>query len=415
MVRFQGARKRRFRVEKTFGPTYSFDRLPRHGNPCGRPEAVHVEHRADVHARELPPAGASARRGVAGMTATNPLDGSLARRASAFLLELYGMSRTHSLDHFQTATLSRLRSVLPFRSAYWGMLHAQPGGPLTLHSSFVDALSNEFVHDWEAVKHKDELAANVVAARGVAVSVRTVDMNHREILIMGKRFGIGHATSIAVAAPVPKLLTFLSFYRPADAPPFDRDDRCVQEFIMPHVAAAWHANRLHHFEGMNAGSDGPRKSFAVSDRYGVLHVSDATFSALIRSEWHGWSGPELPLALRDSIGRDCNYDGLRLSVTVCRQKDLTLLQVRPRSALDRLSPRESEIVACYREGLSYKQIAVRLGCSPYTVRHHLRGIYSKLGVSNKVTLARLAGDTRALGDPVPPKAIKGAQDGHIPR
>jgi DNA-binding CsgD family transcriptional regulator len=349
------------------------------------------------------------------MTSSSPLDGSLARRTSAFLLELYAMSRTHSLDHFQTATLSRLRSVLPFRSAYWGMLHAQPDGPLTLHDSFVEALPNEFVHDWEAVKHKNELAASVVAMPGVAVSVRTVDMNHREILIMGKRFGIGSATSIAVVAPVPKLLTFLSFYRPADAPPFDHNDRSVQEFIMPHVAAAWHANRLHHFEGMNAGSDGPHKGFAVTDRYGALHFSDAAFSALIRSEWLGWNGPELPLALRDCIAQDCNYDSRRLSVTVRRQKDLTLLQVRPRSALDRLSPRESEIVACYREGLSYKQIAVRLGCSPYTVRHHLREIYSKLGVRNKVALVRLAGDTRALGDPLPPKAIKGAQDGHIAR
>jgi len=80
---------------------------------------------------------------------------------------------------------------------------------------------------------------------------------------------------------------------------------------------------------------------------------------------------------------------------VRRQNDLTLLQVRPRSALDRLSPRESEIVAWYREGLSYKQIAARLGCSPYTVRHHLREIYSKLGVCNKIALIRLAGDTRA--------------------
>jgi DNA-binding CsgD family transcriptional regulator len=352
---------------------------------------------------------------VAGVTSSSPLDGSLARRASAFLLELYAMSRTHSVDHFQTATLSRLRAVLPFRSAYWGMLHAQPGGPLTLHSSFVDALPNEFVHDWEAVKHKDELAASVVAAPGVAASVRTAEMNHPEFLIMGKRFGIGSATSIAVVAPVPKLLTFLSFYRPADAPPFDHDDRCVQEFIMPHVAAAWHANWLHHFEGMHAGSDGPGKGFAVTDRHGVLHISDATFSALLRSEWRGWNGPELPLALRDAIGGDCNYDGHRLSVTVRRQNDLTLLQVRPRSALDRLSPRESEIVAWYREGLSYKQIAARLGCSPYTIRHHLREIYSKLGVSNKVALVRLAGDMRALADPVPPKTIKRAQDSHIAR
>jgi RNA polymerase sigma factor (sigma-70 family) len=164
---------------------------------------------------------------------------------------------------------------------------------------------------------------------------------------------------------------------------------------MPHVAAAWHANRVHHFEAMHARRDGSGKGFAVTDRYGVLHVSDGTFSVLMRSEWRGWSGPELPLALRNCIDRDCNYEGDRLSVTVRRQHDLTLLQVRPRSALDRLSPRESEIVARYREGLSYRQIAAGLGCSPYTVRHHLREIYGKLGVGNKVALLRLAGDTRA--------------------
>ena len=53
----------------------------------------------------------------------------------------------------------------------------------------------------------------------------------------------------------PKLLTF-SFHRSADAPLFEDDDRRVQELIMPHVAAAWHANWLHHFEGMHAGSEG---------------------------------------------------------------------------------------------------------------------------------------------------------------
>jgi RNA polymerase sigma factor (sigma-70 family) len=338
---------------------------------------------------------ADTRGRAADIIPSSSLDSSLARRASAFLLDLYAMSRTHPLDRFQQATLSRLRSELPFCSAYWGMLHAQPDGPLTLHNAFVDTLPDEFVHQWETVKHKDELAARVVARPGVASTIRTADMNDHEFLIMGERFGIGSATSIAVVAPVPKLLTFLSLYRPADAPPFEHDDRCFQEIIMPHVAAAWHANWLHHFEGMHAGCDGPRKSFAVADRHGVLHVSDATFSVLMRSEWPGWSGPELPVALCDSIARDCDYDGSRLGVAVRRQNDLTLLQVRARSALDRLSPREAEIVEWYREGLSYKQIATRLGCSPYTIRHHLREIYSKLGVCNKVALIRLAGDTRA--------------------
>ncbi|MEW6642643.1 MAG: helix-turn-helix transcriptional regulator [Pseudomonadota bacterium] len=321
-------------------------------------------------------------------------DSHLARRASAFLLDLYAMSRTHSPDGFQQAALSRLRAELPFCSAHWGMVGMPADGSLTLHCTFVDALPGEFVREWETVKHKDELAARVVAQPGVAVSIRTVDMQHNKFMTMGERFGIGSATSIAVVAPVPRLLTFLSLYRPFDAPPFDHDDRCLQEIIMPHVAAAWHANRLHHFERVHAGADEPHKGFAVADGHGVVHVSDAAFSVLLRSEWPSWHGHELPAALCASIARSRDYEGDRLSVALRRQGDLTLLHVRPRSALDRLSPREAEIVAWYREGLSYKQIAMRLGCSPYTVRHHLREIYGKLGVCNKVALVRLAGGMR---------------------
>ena len=36
------------------------------------------------------------------------------------------------------------------------------------------------------------------------------------------------------------------------------------------------------------------------------------------------------------------------------------------------------------KGLSYKLIAVNLGISPETVKMHLKNIYRKLGVQNKV-------------------------------
>ena len=328
---------------------------------------------------------------AADVVSSRSIGNSLDRRASAFLLDLYAMSRAYPLDRFQPAALSRLRGEVPFCSAFWGMLREQPDGAMTLHSIFLDKLPAEFVREWETVKHKDVLAARVVGAPGVASSIRTVDMNHHEFLTMGERFGIDSAMSIAVVAPVPRLRTFLSLYRSEDAPPFEHDDCCFQEIIMPHVAAAWHANWLHHFEGLRGGWGEPRKGFAVADRLGLLHVSDAAFSVLMGSEWPGWNGPELPVELCNSIARDCDYEGDRLIVAVRRDNDLTLLQVRPRTALDRLTRQESEIVVWYREGLSYKQIATRLGCSPYTIRHHLREIYSKLGVCNKVAIIRLAG------------------------
>jgi DNA-binding CsgD family transcriptional regulator len=320
----------------------------------------------------------------------------LARRTGALLLDLYEMARTLPLDRFQDATLSRLRDQLPFRSAYWGMLRVQPRGALTLHCSYVDVLPHDFVRDWEAVKHKDVLAAKVVAVPGVAASTTATSMGHAEFAAMGERFDIASAISVAVGTPVPGLFAFLSLYRPADAPQFDRADRTFQEIIMPHVAAAWHANRLHHVEGLRTGLDRLQEGFGVADRHGLLHASEATFAALMGLEWPRWRGPELPRALRDAVNAGRSYDGRALRVEVARHHDLAVLRCHPRDLTARLSPRETEIVALYREGRSYKEIAAHLGCSPYTVRHHLRAIYDKLGVRNKVALLHRTG---GLGAP----------------
>jgi DNA-binding CsgD family transcriptional regulator len=96
-----------------------------------------------------------------------------------------------------------------------------------------------------------------------------------------------------------------------------------------------------------------------------------------------------------SAGDAASYQGRGLRVGSSREGDLIVFRARPRTPLDLLSTREAEIAACYGLGLSYKEIAARLACSPYTVRHHLRGIYDKLGVSNKAALARLAGQIAA--------------------
>ena len=57
-----------------------------------------------------------------------------------------------------------------------------------------------------------------------------------------------------------------------------------------------------------------------------------------------------------------------------------------------LTPRELEIARLIFEGLPYKQIATRLGCSPYTVDSHRRRLYDKVGAHrrNRVLLRIVA-------------------------
>jgi DNA-binding NarL/FixJ family response regulator len=49
---------------------------------------------------------------------------------------------------------------------------------------------------------------------------------------------------------------------------------------------------------------------------------------------------------------------------------------------EKLSKRESEILALLAKGLSYKLIADELGLSPHTIHNRLRGIYKKLHVQS---------------------------------
>lgn len=320
----------------------------------------------------------------------------LAGRVSGFLLDLYAMSHSLPAGHFQRAVLTRLRNELPFRSAWWGMLRDQPGSALTLHSAYADALPDDFATCWEAVKYDDELAAQVLATPGVASCVAVADLRRKvDLSLMAQRFGIGSAMSIAVTDRGLNLNTFLSLYRGTDAPPFDANERGLQEILMPHLVAAWRTNWLQHLDAVRAHREGARRSMAVIDRHGLLHFADASFSDMMRSEWPRWHRSALPAPLHDAIAGRRRYDGRRLRVEAWREHDLIVLQVYPRSPFDQLSPREAQVAACYRDGLSYKEISVRLACSPFTVRHHLRAIYDKLGVSNKAEFIRLVGAERS--------------------
>ncbi len=320
----------------------------------------------------------------------------LAGRVSGFLLDLYGMSHSLPAGRFQQAVLTRLRRELPFRSAWWGMMRGRPRGTLTLHSAYTDALPDDFATCWETVKNDDELAAQVLAAPGVASCAVVADLRRNaDLFLMVRRFGIGSAMSIALTDPELNLNTFLSLYRGTDAPPFDANERGLQEILMPHLVAAWRTNWLRHLEALRAHGRAGQGSLAVIDRHGLLHVADASFSDIMRSEWPRWQRAAVPAPLQDAVVNRRRYDGRRLRVEAWREHDLIVLQACPRSAFDQLSPREAQVAACYRDGLSYKEISVRLACSPFTVRHHLRAIYDKLGVSNKAEFVRLAGAEHA--------------------
>lgn len=319
-----------------------------------------------------------------------------ARRLSEALLKIYALSRSTEVGGFQQAALQRVADDLPFRSAWWGIVRAQPGGGFDLHSSFRYALPEHFVTSWKSIVQEDEVARAVTARPGATMRFSGAELGRtRGLTLMAERFQFTSVLSTVIADRRLGVATFLSLYRSPLDPPFGEAERGFKELLMPHLTAAWHGNWLQHFDRLRSIDTHGGGCLGLADRHGILHVSDTGFADLIRREWAAWNGPTLPPAVLATATTEGAFQGRRLSVGCSRQGDLIVLRARPRTALDGLSPREAEIAACYAVGLSYKEIATRLACSPYTVRHHLRGIYDKLGVSNKAALARLAGTAAA--------------------
>lgn len=55
--------------------------------------------------------------------------------------------------------------------------------------------------------------------------------------------------------------------------------------------------------------------------------------------------------------------------------------------LESLTPKELQVSELFAKGLTYKAVARQLDLSPFTVRHHLRSTYAKLGISDKGEMA----------------------------
>ncbi len=59
---------------------------------------------------------------------------------------------------------------------------------------------------------------------------------------------------------------------------------------------------------------------------------------------------------------------------------------------DRLTPREIDVVEGVTAAKTNGEIGSKLGIAESTVKHHLKNIFDKLGVSNRVELALRAAD-----------------------
>ena len=59
--------------------------------------------------------------------------------------------------------------------------------------------------------------------------------------------------------------------------------------------------------------------------------------------------------------------------------------------MNRLTPKEQQIAMLVAQGMTNKEIAQRLGSSPFTVRNQVKVIIQKLELKNRIQVAYLIG------------------------
>jgi DNA-binding CsgD family transcriptional regulator len=317
----------------------------------------------------------------------------------ALLLDLYRVARELPLAEFQRGALDRLREVLPFDAAWWGM--SRPD--LELHSSYPYNLPPTFVNVWTQHRHGDDLAATVIANPGITVHFDSQAMFNstglRELLMA---FDIQQALCTLVRNPALNLVTFLSLYRFSGRPPFSAAERHFKQLVMPHLWAAWTANWVAQLASARVHRASSQVAFAITDQQGTLHDAEPRFADLLRREWPGWQGPELPAELRAGLDGGRPVEREHVVAQLYPVRGLFLAELRARSALESLSPRELVIAEHFGRGESYKQVAAALRIAPATVRAHLRAIYFKLGIADKTGLTRILDRRDETASPITP-------------
>ncbi|QXI26213.1 helix-turn-helix transcriptional regulator [Pseudomonas vanderleydeniana] len=319
---------------------------------------------------------------------SSPACNTLLSLFSNALLDIQRLAHDQSVEHFHDAMLARLQGLIAFDKAWWGRA-ALIDGMLEEHRNHLFHLQADYLQDWRCIREDDITLPVTHSHPGQAV---IIDMHSTEGLRwLGARHGIQELLCVMVIDPLTQLSEHLALYRNPGQPRFSDTDRMLLDHVMPHLAAAISANQIRTLIAQRESLDSPHNlALAVCDRKGTLQCAERGFIERWLGCFAQWSGPNLPIAISEG---EQTLGALQLTIT--RAGDLFVLAARPRTPLQCLSPREYDVAQGFGEGKTYKEVARELGLAPNTVRHHIRTIYTKLGVKDKARIAQLL---RAMPD-----------------
>lgn len=288
---------------------------------------------------------------------------------------------------FRDWALRQVQRVIPFDAALWG---SGGTGRMQFHTCALIELPPEYPRALEGTIAINPVLPALGRRIGQPVDMREVaaDRVFYKSELYRKAFepfGIERILSTAHIDERSGLYSLISLYRRDRSRVFTEQDCERQRRIAFHlVNANSHAFFLHL---SRTQTERPAESAAAAiDAEGALHEAMPRFHELLAKFFPDQPARPLPFELPpEGVTKVING----LCVRTEPLAELRCVYIWPAGPLDRLTPREREIVYAIARGLSFKQAARRVGIAPSTVANHLYRVYRKLGVYSRNELAGL--------------------------
>ncbi|MGF6874159.1 response regulator transcription factor [Paraburkholderia sp. MM5477-R1] len=317
---------------------------------------------------------------------------------SAFLLDLYRVSRRLPHSEFRQWVFDELGSLVQLDSGFWyrAAISYENSENSSIHAWYLYRQPERLIQEYAAgmLWQEDVVYHKALAAPpGTAVHASYQHYSSERMRAFLKRYRQEHVMTIGIFQEVPQIVAGFSLYRNETRCSFSDEDVSNIETVAPHVIDAWRENWLN--EAIRKASSRPAPvefCLAVTMPDQILSEAQDNFGHLMHLEWPGWQGPRLPKELQSWLMslNPSPWTGKAISVYRRKQPDeTTLLLLRRSHPWDRLAPRKRMVALLFAEGASQTQVAERAHLSPSTVNNYLGSIYKELDLTDKTALSRL--------------------------
>lgn len=304
-------------------------------------------------------------------------------RISRFLLDLYRDAGTQRPAAFQQSVMARLRAFIPFDFAAWGGALRNP-----VQISEVTLLGQPAsrFRQWPRMVATDAFC-NLAVGRIDETLVFDDIERYRESVEYRKNwccFGIHQVLTTIITEPIADYCSFIGLCRTNGHHRYSERERRLKQLLVPHIASAFRLCREHQVLGPGAVGEG----IGLVNETGLVLASRPPFPHLVREEWPQ-TAPWIPPATFSVIRGTGVWRGEYVDMRSERLAPYFLVRARACTPFAVLTRREQQVAERFACGHSHKEVARELGVAPATVRNQVAAIYEKLGVNDKVHLARL--------------------------